>query len=222
MQASDALFLPEGWWHQVDSAGVTIAVNFWWRSLFDRLLGGPMDAYLLRRATQSLTDARKAELLRQLSPQPPEQGPPPTATGGPPAARRAAGEELAACRAGGELSALRDEEGLAGRRAAEGGGSHGEAGESAGKMCDGSGKSGDLGEAEGGSRKRRQGMQHSEGEEDEEERIAVQIAAALSEEALQKPPSVQQAAPDPGHRNSSSGSLADTDSRRCCIQQHAS
>ena len=67
-QAGDALFLPEGWWHQVDSEAVTIAVNFWWRSLSDRQLGGHMDAYYLRRAAQSLTDTLKADLLRQLSP----------------------------------------------------------------------------------------------------------------------------------------------------------
>ncbi|KAL3827993.1 hypothetical protein ACJIZ3_016795 [Penstemon smallii] len=32
LQAGDALFIPEGWFHQVDSESVTIAVNFWWRS----------------------------------------------------------------------------------------------------------------------------------------------------------------------------------------------
>lgn len=66
MQAGDALFLPEGWWHQIDSEGVTIAVNFWWRSPFDRLLGTHMDAYYLRRIAQSLTEARKGDLLQQL------------------------------------------------------------------------------------------------------------------------------------------------------------
>ncbi|CAL8464138.1 g3673 [Coccomyxa elongata] len=69
LQAGDALFLPEGWWHQIDSEAVTIAVNFWWRSPFDRLLGTHMDAYYLRRIAQSLTEARKADLLQQLSPQ---------------------------------------------------------------------------------------------------------------------------------------------------------
>ncbi len=29
LRAGDALFLPEGWWHQVDSDGATIAVNYW-------------------------------------------------------------------------------------------------------------------------------------------------------------------------------------------------
>ena len=63
MQAGDAIFIPEGWWHQIDSAAGTIAVNIWWRSTFCRLLGSHMDSYYLRRALQSLTDAQKARLL---------------------------------------------------------------------------------------------------------------------------------------------------------------
>ena len=31
-QAGDALLIPEGWWHQVDSDPATLAVNFWWAS----------------------------------------------------------------------------------------------------------------------------------------------------------------------------------------------
>jgi hypothetical protein len=31
-QPGDALFIPEGWWHQVNSEAGTIAVNFWWSS----------------------------------------------------------------------------------------------------------------------------------------------------------------------------------------------
>lgn len=65
MQAGDALYIPEGWWHQIDSLAGTIAVNIWWRSAFDRLLGGHMDAYYLRRALQSLTEAHKAQLLKK-------------------------------------------------------------------------------------------------------------------------------------------------------------
>ena len=34
MQAGDAVFIPEGWWHQIDSTDITIAVNFWWQSPF--------------------------------------------------------------------------------------------------------------------------------------------------------------------------------------------
>ncbi|TYZ61268.1 hypothetical protein PybrP1_009569 [[Pythium] brassicae (nom. inval.)] len=33
VDAGDALFIPEGWWHQVDSDASTIAVNFWFDGL---------------------------------------------------------------------------------------------------------------------------------------------------------------------------------------------
>jgi hypothetical protein len=32
LNPGDALFLPEGWWHQVSSTACTTAVNFWWNS----------------------------------------------------------------------------------------------------------------------------------------------------------------------------------------------
>ena len=74
VQAGDAIFIPEGWWHQIDSMGDTIAINIWWRSAFDRLLGSHMDSYYLRRALQSLTAAHKAQLLtRPLFPDPAPQ-----------------------------------------------------------------------------------------------------------------------------------------------------
>ena len=65
VQAGDAIYIPEGWWHQIDSVAGTIAVNIWWRSAFDRQLGGHMDAYYLRRALQSLTETHKAQLLKE-------------------------------------------------------------------------------------------------------------------------------------------------------------
>ncbi len=65
MQAGDAIYIPEGWWHQIDSAAGTIAVNVWWRSAYDKLLGSHMDSYYLRRALQSLTSAQKARLLER-------------------------------------------------------------------------------------------------------------------------------------------------------------
>ena len=65
LQTGDALFMPEGYWHSVESTQVTTAVNFWWRSAFDASLGSAMDAYQLRRLAQSLTEARKAEVLAQ-------------------------------------------------------------------------------------------------------------------------------------------------------------
>ena len=63
MQAGDAIFIPEGWWHQIDSAANTIAVNLWWRSAFDKQLGSHMDSYYLTRTLQSLTEKQKATLL---------------------------------------------------------------------------------------------------------------------------------------------------------------
>jgi hypothetical protein len=39
LQAGDQLFIPEGWWHQVDSTHRTAAVNFWWESDFTANLG---------------------------------------------------------------------------------------------------------------------------------------------------------------------------------------
>ena len=45
LSAGDAVFIPEGWWHQVDSSDHTIAVNFWWQSAMARILGAgaPLD-----------------------------------------------------------------------------------------------------------------------------------------------------------------------------------
>lgn len=49
LHAGDALFIPEGWFHQVDSDDMTIAVNFWWQSYITTSLSDHMDAYYLRR-----------------------------------------------------------------------------------------------------------------------------------------------------------------------------
>lgn len=56
LHAGDALFIPEGWFHQVDSNDLTIAVNFWWRSNITSSLSEHMDAYYLRRILRRLTD----------------------------------------------------------------------------------------------------------------------------------------------------------------------
>ena len=63
MQAGDAIFIPEGWWHQIDSAANTIAVNIWWHSAFDKQLRGHMDSYYLTRTLQSLANKQMATLL---------------------------------------------------------------------------------------------------------------------------------------------------------------
>ncbi|GFQ07460.1 tRNA wybutosine-synthesizing protein 5 [Phtheirospermum japonicum] len=49
LHAGDAVFIPEGWFHQVDSEDLTIAVNFWWRSDTMSSMSEHMDAYYLRR-----------------------------------------------------------------------------------------------------------------------------------------------------------------------------
>ncbi|XP_042988135.1 uncharacterized protein LOC122315900 isoform X3 [Carya illinoinensis] len=59
LQAGDALFIPEGWFHQVDSDDLTIAINFWWQSnMMSRMSEDSehMDAYYLRRILRRLTD----------------------------------------------------------------------------------------------------------------------------------------------------------------------
>ncbi|KAK6164629.1 hypothetical protein DH2020_001493 [Rehmannia glutinosa] len=53
LHAGDAVFIPEGWYHQVDSEDLTIAVNFWWRSDMMSSMSEHMDAYYLRRILKS-------------------------------------------------------------------------------------------------------------------------------------------------------------------------
>ncbi|ETI40538.1 hypothetical protein F441_14014 [Phytophthora nicotianae CJ01A1] len=36
--AGDALVIPEGWWHQVDSDEFTIAINYWWNGVREQLV----------------------------------------------------------------------------------------------------------------------------------------------------------------------------------------
>lgn len=56
LEAGDALFIPEGWFHQVDSDDFTIAINFWWRSNTMSCMMEHMDAYYLRRILRRLID----------------------------------------------------------------------------------------------------------------------------------------------------------------------
>ncbi|XP_019265251.1 PREDICTED: uncharacterized protein LOC109242842 isoform X2 [Nicotiana attenuata] len=63
LHAGDALFIPEGWFHQVDSEAVTIAVNFWWRSMTISGMLEHMDAYYLRRILKRLTDKEMNKML---------------------------------------------------------------------------------------------------------------------------------------------------------------
>lgn len=63
LNAGDALFIPEGWFHQVDSDNLTIAVNFWWQSDMMSSMLEHMDAYYLRRIIRRLTDKEMNEVL---------------------------------------------------------------------------------------------------------------------------------------------------------------
>ncbi|XP_062085320.1 lysine-specific demethylase JMJ31 isoform X2 [Humulus lupulus] len=63
LHAGDALFIPEGWFHQVDSDDLTIAVNFWWRSNIMSGMSEHMDAYYLRRILKRLADKEMNEVL---------------------------------------------------------------------------------------------------------------------------------------------------------------
>ncbi|KAK7277608.1 hypothetical protein RJT34_22623 [Clitoria ternatea] len=66
LEAGDALFIPEGWFHQVDSDDLTIAINFWWRSNVMSCMSEHMDAYYLRRILRRLIDKEMDQLLLKL------------------------------------------------------------------------------------------------------------------------------------------------------------
>ncbi|KAJ6399345.1 hypothetical protein OIU77_019983 [Salix suchowensis] len=68
LQAGDALFIPEGWFHQVDSGDFTIAVNFWWKSNIMSNKLEHMDAYYLRRILRRLMDKEMNQALPKASP----------------------------------------------------------------------------------------------------------------------------------------------------------
>lgn len=68
LHAGDALFIPEGWFHQVDSDDLTIAVNFWWRSNIMSNMLEHMDAYYLRRILKRLMDKEMNQVLPKASP----------------------------------------------------------------------------------------------------------------------------------------------------------
>lgn len=63
LQAGDALFIPEGWYHQVNSDNLTIAVNLWWPSAVASALNSHMNGYYLRRIVSSLLDHEKERIV---------------------------------------------------------------------------------------------------------------------------------------------------------------
>ncbi|CAD7705141.1 unnamed protein product [Ostreobium quekettii] len=68
LKAGDALFIPEGWWHQVDSTEMTVAINFWWHSAFGKSIGTHMDAYYVRQAFQSLVRSQTDKVVASIKP----------------------------------------------------------------------------------------------------------------------------------------------------------
>lgn len=70
VEAGDALFIPCGWWHQIDSPGTTIAVNFWWSAPACEAAQSPAAAFLLRESLRSLTHSHMTALLSQVQPVP--------------------------------------------------------------------------------------------------------------------------------------------------------
>ena len=57
LQAGDSLFIPEGWWHRVESQEYTVALNYWFKSPLYSILHEQkqMRPYLLRSLVLELT-----------------------------------------------------------------------------------------------------------------------------------------------------------------------
>ncbi|KAL5697272.1 hypothetical protein ACHQM5_030869 [Ranunculus cassubicifolius] len=66
LHAGDALFIPEGWFHQVDSDDLTIAVNYWWQSRIMSAMLEHMDAYYLRTILRRLVNNEMIFFLDQV------------------------------------------------------------------------------------------------------------------------------------------------------------
>lgn len=67
VRGGDALFIPEGWWHQVSSDECTFALNFWFRSplhacLCDKSIADHMVPYVLRAAVTQLMENRAGDM----------------------------------------------------------------------------------------------------------------------------------------------------------------
>jgi hypothetical protein len=68
VEAGDALFIPEGWWHLVKSCECSLAVNFWFLSTLQPILEQEdMLPYILRAAGLSLTE-KSIEKSASISP----------------------------------------------------------------------------------------------------------------------------------------------------------
>ena len=67
VQAGDVLFIPEGYWHQVDSTAGTIAVNIWFESAISSLiLDSNMSEFYLTRLLQSKAADKAQECIDKI------------------------------------------------------------------------------------------------------------------------------------------------------------
>ncbi|KAK9146583.1 hypothetical protein Sjap_006486 [Stephania japonica] len=67
LHAGDALFIPEGWYHQVDSNDLTIAVNYWWQSSMVCNIQEYMDPYFLRILLRRLVNKEMDHMICGIS-----------------------------------------------------------------------------------------------------------------------------------------------------------
>lgn len=67
VKEGEALFIPEGWWHQVTSSSCTLAINFWFRSpLHSLLIRNIMIPYYLRAVVHRLQESLVCELREEV------------------------------------------------------------------------------------------------------------------------------------------------------------
>jgi hypothetical protein len=67
LHAGDALYIPEGYYHQVVSDAGTLGVNFWWTSRrVAGFEGAPSEGYLMRRLAQSLMEKRRHDMVQEV------------------------------------------------------------------------------------------------------------------------------------------------------------
>lgn len=66
-----AVFIPEGWWHQVRSDSFTIAINYWYNGLRQQLLDNPLaQAYYSRILAQELLKKECDEYISRIRQKP--------------------------------------------------------------------------------------------------------------------------------------------------------
>ncbi|CAN6462922.1 unnamed protein product [Victoria cruziana] len=65
LSAGDALFIPEGWFHQVDTDDLTIAINFWWQSDIMSTMVEHMDPFYFRIILRRLMDKEMERVLNE-------------------------------------------------------------------------------------------------------------------------------------------------------------